>query len=134
VSIFALLPRCFNYPVKSMTITAECHLILFRPEGRIDLQSGMALSEKMAKVIPNPNQLWVIDLAKVDFMDSSGLVPLVKGLTVARQSGCRLVICNVQAPVRLILEITQLDSVIAIFNTYEEILSSLTNQTLTISE
>jgi anti-anti-sigma factor len=117
-----------------MTITAECHLILFRPEGRIDLQSGMALSEKMAKVIPNPNQLWVIDLAKVDFMDSSGLVPLVKGLTVARQSGCRLVICNVQAPVRLILEITQLDSVIAIFNTYEEILSSLTNQTLTISE
>lgn len=84
----------------------------------------MALSEQMAEIVPQPDQLWVIDLAEVDFMDSSGLVPLVKGLTSARQSGCRLVLCNVQAPVRLILELTQLDSVFEIFNSYEDIFSN----------
>ena len=46
----------------------------------------MALSEKMVKVVPESNQLWIIDLASVDFMDSSGLVPLVKGLKAARKS------------------------------------------------
>jgi len=98
-------------------------MILFKPLGRIDLTGGMALSEKMARVVPQRDQLWVIDLVFVDFMDSSGLVSLVKGLTAARQSGCRLVLCNVQDPVRLILELTQLNSVFEIFHTYEDILT-----------
>lgn len=105
-----------------MNGTPEYQLILFKPEGRIDLQGGITLSEQMAEVKPQPEQLWVIDLANVDFMDSSGLVPLVKGLKAARQCGCRLVLCNVQTPVRLVLELTQLDTVFEIFNTYEEIL------------
>ncbi|MBW4475994.1 MAG: STAS domain-containing protein [Tolypothrix brevis GSE-NOS-MK-07-07A] len=102
-------------------ITQECQVILFKPQGSIDLEGGKALSEQMANVKTQRDQLWVIDLAEVDFMDSSGLVPLVKGLKVARQSGCRLVICNCSASVRLILELTQLDSVFDIFDTYEDI-------------
>ncbi|MGH8001345.1 MAG: STAS domain-containing protein, partial [Brasilonema sp.] len=42
-------------------------------------------------------------------------------LKSARQSGCRLVLCNVQSSVRLVLELTQLDSVFEIFHTYEDI-------------
>jgi anti-anti-sigma factor len=84
----------------------------------------------MAAIEPQHHQLWVIDLSEVDFMDSSGLVPLVKGLTSARQSGCRLVLCNVKAPVKLILELTQLDSVFEIFQNYEDIFAPVTNQQL----
>lgn len=113
-----------------MTITSNYQVILFKPEGRIDLQGGMALSEKMTSVVPQRHQLWVIDLAQVDFMDSSGLVSLVKGLKSARQSGCRLVLCNVQVPVRLILELTQLDSVFEIFDTYDEILTAVQENSL----
>ncbi|GAA6623238.1 STAS domain-containing protein [Scytonema sp. NUACC26] len=116
-----------------MTITTDCQVILFKPEGRIDLQGGMALSEKMTAVVAQCNQLWVIDLAKVDFMDSSGLVSLVKGLKVARQSGCRLVICNVQPPVRLILELTQLDSVFEIFSSYEDIFMDTSEKSLAVA-
>jgi len=105
-----------------MTFTKERQVTLFKPEGRMDLQGGNALSEKIASVIPQPEQFWVIDLAKVDFMDSSGLVSLVKGLKTARQSNCRLILCNVAAPVRLVLELTHLDSVFEIFNTYEDVL------------
>ncbi|GAB1544938.1 hypothetical protein NUACC21_76140 [Scytonema sp. NUACC21] len=113
-----------------MTITTDCQVILFKPEGRLDLQGGVALSEKMAAVVPQCNQLWVIDLARVDFMDSSGLVSLVKGLKEARQSGCRLVLCNVQAAVRLILELTQLDLVFEIFSTYEDIFTDAKEESL----
>ncbi|MEI2578205.1 STAS domain-containing protein [Scytonema sp. PRP1] len=113
-----------------MTITPKCQVVLFKPEGRIDLAGGTVLSERMAAVVPERNQLWVIDLAKVDFMDSSGLVSLVKGLKSARQSGCRLVLCNVQAPVRLVLELTQLDSVFEIFNAYEDIFTVVEERSL----
>jgi anti-sigma B factor antagonist len=133
MSIFCFSVNCSNYPVKFMTLTQECQMVLFKPQGSIDLQGGMALSEKMAGVVPQRHQLWVIDLAEVDFMDSSGLVPLVKGLKAARQSGCRLVLCNVKAPVRLILELTQLDSVFEIFNTYEEILIAVNESSLKLA-
>ncbi len=106
-----------------MTISQN-QVVLFKPQGSIDLQGGMAFSEKMLEVTPQSNQLWVIDLSEVEFMDSSGLVPLINGLTSARESGCRLVLCNVQTPVRLILELTQLDSVFEIFDTYEDIFTN----------
>ena len=116
-----------------MTFTLERQVILFKPEGRMDLQGGNALSEKMASVVPQPEQFWVIDLQKVDFMDSSGLVSLVKGLKAARQSNCRLFLCNVAAPVRLVLELTHLDSVFEIVNTYEDVLSIIENQKLAVA-
>ncbi|MGM3308976.1 STAS domain-containing protein [Anabaena sp. WFMT] len=113
-----------------MTLTQESQVILFKPQGSIDLEVGTDLSEQMAGVTPSADQLWVIDLAEVDFMDSSGLVPLVQGLKAVRQSGCRLVLCNVKAPVRLILELTKLDSVFEIVNNYEDIFSSVNEQSL----
>ncbi|MEH2325421.1 MAG: STAS domain-containing protein [Nostoc sp.] len=116
-----------------MILTQELQVILFKPEGSIDLEGGKTLSEQMARVSPQAHQLWVIDLEEVNFMDSSGLVPLVKGLKAARQSGCRLVICNVQAPVRLILELTQLDSVFEIFPTYEDIFTTVKENSLVLA-
>ncbi|MDF5721346.1 MAG: STAS domain-containing protein [Rhizonema sp. PD37] len=109
----------------TQALTSECQMILFKPQGCIDLQGGIDLTEKMARVVPQHDQFWVIDLEDVDFMDSCGLVTLVKGLKNARQSGCRLVLCHVQAPVRLILELTRLDTVFEIFPTYEDILTSI---------
>jgi anti-sigma B factor antagonist len=116
-----------------MTPTQELQVILFKPQASIDLEGGMALSEQMSGIVPQSDQLWVIDLAEVNFMDSSGLVPLVKGLKAARQSGCRLVLCNVQAPVRLILELTQLDTVFEIFDTYEDISTTFRDDSLMLA-
>jgi len=131
--VFCFFVESFNYPDKFMTLTTECQMILFKPQGSIDSRGGMDLSEKMAGVVPQRHQLWVINLAEVDFMDSSGLVSLVKGLKAARQSGCRLVLCNVQSHVRLILELTQLDSVFEIFHTYEDILTVVDDSSMLIS-
>ncbi|WP_414529178.1 STAS domain-containing protein [Nodularia chucula] len=108
-------------------------VVLFQPQGSIDLQGGTAFSQQMLAVTPQPDQLWVIDLSEVDFMDSSGLVPLIDGLTSAREIGCRLVLCNVQAPVRLILELTQLDSVFEIFDTYDDIFTNNIDKNLALA-
>lgn len=89
------------------------------------MQGGEELKQQLAGLVPQPQDLWVIDLASVDFMDCSGLVALVTGLKAARQSGCRLVLCNVQAPVRIVFELTQLDEVFEIFESYDAVLTTV---------
>lgn len=105
--------------------TQECQLIVLQSQGDLDLEGSKTLEKQLAGLIPQPQALWVIDLAKVDFMDSAGLVALVTGLKAARKSGCRLVLCNVQDHVRLIFELTQLDSVFEIFESYDAVLSAV---------
>ncbi|MCU0518324.1 MAG: STAS domain-containing protein, partial [Oscillatoria sp. Prado101] len=56
---------------------------------------------------------------------SSGLFSLIAGLSTARQHGCRLVLCNLKATVRLVFEISQLDTVFEIFDSYDTVLVSL---------
>lgn len=108
-----------------MAITQECQLIVLQPQGSLDLQGSKALEKHLASLIPQRQDLWVIDLAQVNFMDSSGLVVLVTGLKSAHESGCRLVLCNLQAPVRLVFELTQLDSVFEIFDSYDAVLTEV---------
>jgi anti-anti-sigma factor len=91
----------------------ECQMILLQP------QDAKALKEQLANLTPQPHHFWVIDLVRVDFIDSSGLIALAKGLSAARSSGCRLVICNLQPSVQIIFEVAQLDSVFEIFESYD---------------
>ncbi|MDZ4874499.1 MAG: hypothetical protein CLLPBCKN_003895 [Chroococcidiopsis cubana SAG 39.79] len=113
-----------------MMSTQEFQLILLQPPERLDENGGSALETQLARLLPQKQALWVIDLAQVDFMDSAGLVSLVSGLKSARQIGCRLVLCNVQASVRLVLELTQLDSVFEIFDSYDEVLTTVNSPAL----
>lgn len=111
-------------PAKTM-VTQVCQLIVLQPQGRLDLHGCKTLEKQLAGLVTPPRHLWVIDLAQVDFMDSYGLVILVKALKVARKTGCRLLLCNIQASVRLIFELTQLDSVFEIFETYDAVLTTI---------
>ena len=111
--------------MKIMGLTQERQLIVLQPQGRLDLQGGSALEQQLVELVPQRHDLWVIDLAQVDFMDSSGLVALVTGIKAARQSCCRLILCNVQSPVRLVLELTHLDSVFEIFENYDAVLKTV---------
>ncbi len=101
------------------------HIIL-QPQNCLDSQAGSLLQQQLAEILPDRPQLWVIDMGHVDFIDSSGLCALVGGLNAARHRGCRLVICNVSATVRLIFEITQLDQLFEIFDNLEQIISTPT--------
>lgn len=56
----------------------------------------------------------VLDMAGVNFVDSSGLALLVNLFKRSREEGKTLVIRNLQDPVRLILEITGLIGILPI--------------------
>ncbi len=102
------------------------HIIL-QPQNCLDSKAGSLLLQQLAEILPDdPHKLWVIDMAAVDFIDSSGICALVGGLNVARRRGCRLLICNLSATVRLIFEITQLDQLFEIYDSFDQIISAET--------
>ncbi|EAW34426.1 STAS domain-containing protein [Lyngbya sp. PCC 8106] len=104
---------------------AECpqHIVL-QSQPRLDLQGGNALKEQVLAISAEHSRLWVIDLAAVEFIDSSGLGALVTALKSARRQGSRLVLCHPSATVKLILEITQLDRVFEVFDELEAVFST----------
>ncbi len=108
-----------------MNFTPKYQLIVLKPQGYLDWHNGKAFREELDSLVPQTHHLWVIDLSKVDFIDSSGLAALVNGLYSAHSGGCRLVISNLQASVRVIFELTQLFLVFEIFESYDAVLDKL---------
>lgn len=92
--------------------------------GRIDSYSAPKLRDQLNRsVIKRPAKI-VVDLTGVSFIDSSGLAALIHGMRFCRDGGGNLCLSNPQRPVRLILELTRLDSAIDIFPTDSEAIAS----------
>ena len=54
----------------------------------------------------------IVDLSKVDFMDSTGLSALVVAYRQANEVGSSVLVAGAQPSVRRVLEITQLDALL----------------------
>ena len=108
-----------------MLSVSNLQMVVLQPQGQLDLNGGKALKDQMGNLLTQPFRVWVIDLEKVDFLDSFGLAALVPGLLAARQSGCRLILCNIQPSVRMVFELTQVNSVLEFFENKEALLASV---------
>jgi anti-sigma B factor antagonist len=95
--------------------------VVLQPQGRLDAVGGAALHQQWSTLAPRQYKAWVLDLSRVEFIDSSGLVSLVSGLKVATESGTQLLLCGLRPSTRLVFEITQLDQAFSIFENYEAI-------------
>ncbi len=55
-----------------------------------------------------------VDLASVDFIDSTALAELVRAMKHCRERGADLILTSLSNPVRVILELTRLDQALTI--------------------
>ena len=95
--------------------------------GEIELHSAPQLRGELHRVCEGEGaKCVVVDLARVSFIDSTGLGVLIGGLKRARENGSLSLVCP-QARVRRVFEITGLTSVFPIFDTLEEAVSSCAN-------
>lgn len=101
------------------------HTYVLKPQGRLDLHGGTLLQQELKSLARDDYPLWIIDLEGIDFIDTAGLGSLISGLNLSRQHQCRLVLCNLQAAAKLIFEITQLDRVFEIFDSYDSFLVTI---------
>ena len=87
---------------------------ILHPVGDIDLARAASLRVALMQALePSPDRL-ILDLAEVNYMDSSGVATFIEAMQVARRQDTALVLCNLQDRVRSIFEIARLEMVFKI--------------------
>jgi anti-sigma B factor antagonist len=76
--------------------------------GDIDLATAPALSDRLGDLARDHALLVIVNLADVEFLDSSGLRALVYGARAIEEAGGRLLVEGASGAVARILELTDL--------------------------
>jgi len=82
--------------------------------GRFDAHEVDSFNEQLLAKIDSGESHIGVDLAGVNFLDSTALASLTSGMKRCREAGGDLVLMNPSDPVRVILELTRLDRAFAI--------------------
>lgn len=94
-------------------------------EGEVDVYTAPKLKSRLIDLVDEGKYNIVVDLQKVEFMDSSGLGVLVGGLKrVKSHNGSVTLVCT-QENILKIFRITGLVKVFPIFSSQEEALSNV---------
>lgn len=96
--------------------------IILTLEGDVDMSCSPALREAIRRAQDARPKRLVVDLSRVEYMDSSGLATLVEAMKVTRAQKAVLVLCNMNAKVRAIFEIARLHHYFTITGTVEDAL------------
>ncbi|WP_414623012.1 STAS domain-containing protein [Calothrix sp. CCY 0018] len=92
-------------------------ITIIRPNGCLDAVNAIKLERELGAVLNQSNNTIVlVDLEKVDFINSAGLMALVSGVKVALALQQRICFCSVAPAHRIIFELAGLDKVFEIFD------------------
>jgi anti-sigma B factor antagonist len=84
-------------------------------KGRFDIHEVGPVRDWLKEQFDLGQTHLVVNLAGVNFVDSSALSTLVQGLKHCREKGGELSLCALQQPVRVIFELTRLDKAFTIY-------------------
>ncbi len=88
--------------------TSDIEAACLQLSGRFDAHEVADFRARFDALVP-PATALDVDLSDVNFIDSSALAELVRGLKHCRQAGGDLRLLQPSSPVRVILELTGLD-------------------------
>jgi anti-sigma B factor antagonist len=84
-------------------------------EGEIDLHVSPRVAASLGAMTEKKPARLVVDLARVTYIDSSGLAVLIEGMQNVEAYGGKFFLAGLQENVRPIFEIARLDQVFIIF-------------------
>ena len=79
-------------------------------EGDLDFHSSTELREALAKPAGHEAAKILVDLKKVNYIDSSGLAAFVELFQKSKRYGAKLVLCNPSPGVKSVFEISKLNT------------------------
>jgi anti-anti-sigma factor len=93
---------------------------VFKPTGIFDAANGDRLRSQVLTSLEHGSEVFLVDLEDVTFMNSSGIGALVATYTQITKAHKKMFLCNPNSQIRLILELTAIDSIIKTFNNRKE--------------
>ena len=95
-------------------------VLVFQVNGEINISTSPELKKQFEK---QPLKKVVVDLEKVNYIDSSGLATLVEILKKTKSQGGSLGLSGLSDKVKSLFEITKLDKLFVILRTQDEAVS-----------
>ncbi|MBW4495448.1 MAG: STAS domain-containing protein [Oscillatoria princeps RMCB-10] len=93
---------------------------VLQPAGLLDGTKATLVRKEIDGILTQGADIVLIDLKDVTFIDSSGLGGLVAALKAVRSAGSKLIICSINAQVKMLFELTSMDRVFQIFSNQDE--------------
>ncbi len=92
--------------------SVQSALTIVQPSGALNAANALALQSQLSEHIAADNSAGLmVDMSRVESLDSAGLVSLISVLRTARNLSKRFCLCSVPPSIRIVFEITQLDQV-----------------------
>ena len=87
-----------------------------------------ALKDRLDALVREGHLDILIDLKPCPYLDSTELGRLIRCHLSVRKSGGRVRLCNLAPRIKILMEITRLDTVLDLFGTEEEALAAMAGQ------
>ncbi|MGF1539971.1 MAG: STAS domain-containing protein [Pleurocapsa sp.] len=101
---------------------------IIEPKGILDSTKTQDFHHQLNKNIEVGAQIILVDFQDVTFMDSSGLGALVKALKIANTADVQLFLCSLNEQIKMLFELTSMDSYFNIYSSREEFEKQLKEQ------
>ncbi|MHA6763973.1 STAS domain-containing protein [Streptacidiphilus sp. PAMC 29251] len=111
-------------PELSFTVQRDGALAVVQVSGAMDYDTSPALERALADLVQDGAHHLVLDMAAVDFCDSSGINALIRALARAKQEQGSLALAAATHRVQGVLEMTGVDAVITTYPTVAVALGS----------
>ncbi|SMH36218.1 anti-anti-sigma factor [Rathayibacter oskolensis] len=98
----------------------EPDIVVVRPVGRLDLSTAPEFEAVVLRAVTDGDLRIVIDLAGIEFLDSSGLGVLVACLKEARRAGGDLRVAAPAEQPAMVLELSNLDRLLGTAENVED--------------
>jgi anti-sigma B factor antagonist len=98
--------------------------------GRFDNYTTPAVTAWLEQASRSSTPRVVVNLAGVNFVDSTALATLVRGLKRCRQQNGELYLCGLQPPVYMIFELARLDRAFSIFADADHAIRTMSDRAL----
>ena len=93
--------------------------------GKLDTTTAKAFEEKILARIESGDRRFIIDLAQLDYISSSGLRVLVSAAKRLANDNGKIVLCSLREPVREVFNTVGFLSVFPAYGSHDEAISSL---------
>ncbi len=95
---------------------ASSQLTVIDPQGHLNAANAPEFGRQLTAAIAKERPAVVlVDMERVESLDSAGLMVLVSALSQAQQQNYQFSLCSLSPSIRIIFELTQLDRVFDIF-------------------
>ena len=99
-----------------MALRDAGRVMVATPQGeRLGAAEAAAFKGRIVDLVGQGHTKLVLDLSRVDFMDSSGLGALLSSVKTVSASGGRLVVCGVGGNLVNIFKLTKIEKIMPIF-------------------